>query len=117
MDHHWRCCVRSCEDEALHAPGSRPLPPTDSGWPSRSTKPEQRAMDATTAAGLDPSVVAREIIDGVLARKHESVLADLKSRIAILLRALLPNVLCGVMAKRYLKERDKAAGMPPASRS
>ena len=74
-------------------------------------------MDATTAAGLDPSVVAREIIDGVLARKHESVLADLKSRIAILLRALLPNVLCGVMAKRYLKERDKAAAMPPASRS
>ena len=50
MNHHWRCCVRSCEDEALHAPGSRPLPPTDSGWPSRSTKPEQRAMDATTAA-------------------------------------------------------------------
>ena len=50
MDHHWRCCVRSCENEALHAPGSRPLPPTDSGWPSRSTKPEQRAMDATTAA-------------------------------------------------------------------
>ena len=71
-------------------------------------------MDATTAAGLDPSVVAREIVDGVLARKHESTLADLKSRIAILLRAVLPNLLCTIMAKRYVNEQGKAEALPPS---
>ncbi|CAM9416347.1 unnamed protein product [Pylaiella littoralis] len=67
-------------------------------------------MDATTAKGRDPREasnhffkVADEIWQSVAERKDEVVIADLKTNVAVLLRALAPRTLFGIMAKRALK--------------
>ncbi|CAM9794678.1 unnamed protein product, partial [Hapterophycus canaliculatus] len=70
-------------------------------------------MDATTAQGRDPREasgppeqrfsVADEIWRAAADGKDEIVIADLKTNVAVLLRALAPRVLFGIMAKRALK--------------
>lgn len=54
--------------------------------------------------------VADDIWQAAAEEKDEIVLADLKTKVAVLLRALAPRVLFGVMAKRALKagEGEKA---------
>lgn len=47
--------------------------------------------------------VADEIWQAVEEGKDEVVIADLKTNVAVLLRALAPRTLFGIMAKRALK--------------
>eukprot|EP00752_Nemacystus_decipiens_P011112 g9873.t1 len=60
-------------------------------------------MDETTAKGRDPKEVADDVWQAVAEGKEEVVLADLKTNVAVLLRALAPRTLFGIMAKRALK--------------
>ncbi|CAM9517668.1 unnamed protein product [Scytosiphon promiscuus] len=62
-------------------------------------------MDATTAQGRDPREVADEIWRAAAEGKDEIVIADLKTRVALLLRAFAPRVLFKIMAKRAVKAR------------
>ncbi|CBN75849.1 conserved unknown protein [Ectocarpus siliculosus] len=65
-------------------------------------------MDATTAQGRDPREVADEIWQAVSEDQDEVVIADLKTKVAVLLRALAPRVLFRIMAKRALKAKEGA---------
>lgn len=60
-------------------------------------------MDATTAAGRNPRDVADEVWAAAAEGRDELVVADLKTNVALLLRALAPSTLFGIMAKRALK--------------
>eukprot|EP00903_Cladosiphon_okamuranus_P007113 g6911.t1 len=62
-------------------------------------------MDDTTARGRDPREVADDVWQAVAEGKDEVVIADLKTNVAVLLRALAPRTLFGIMAKRALKAR------------
>lgn len=61
-------------------------------------------MDPTTASGRDPRKVADQIWKAAATGKNDVVIADLKVKIAVLLRALLPGVLFNILARRALKE-------------
>lgn len=65
-------------------------------------------MDATTAAGRDPREVADEIWQAAAQGREELVIAEPKVKLAVLLRALAPKLLFGIMAKRALKEEGGA---------
>lgn len=60
-------------------------------------------MDKSTATGRDPREVANAVWRTVAEGRDEVVIADLKVKVAILLRALAPQMLFGLMAKRALK--------------
>ncbi|XP_037093791.1 dehydrogenase/reductase SDR family protein 7-like [Pollicipes pollicipes] len=57
-------------------------------------------LDATTAAGLEPDAAARRLVAALVARRHETLLAPLRDRLAVLLRALLPSVFFLLMRLR-----------------
>ncbi|CAN0069796.1 unnamed protein product, partial [Ectocarpus fasciculatus] len=65
-------------------------------------------MDATTAQGRDPREVADEIWQAASEGQDEVVIADLKTKVAVLLRALAPRVLFRILAKRALKAKEGA---------
>jgi hypothetical protein len=65
-------------------------------------------MDATTAAGADPAEVAEQVWAAAAAGSSEVVLADVKSKLGCLLRALAPHYLFKIMAKRAKKEDETA---------
>lgn len=54
------------------------------------------------------SKVADEIWQAVSEGQDEVVIADLKTKVAVLLRALAPRVLFRIMAKRALKAKEGA---------
>lgn len=54
------------------------------------------------------SKVADEIWQAVSKGQDEVVIADLKTNVAVLLRALAPRVLFRIMAKRALKAKEGA---------
>lgn len=60
-------------------------------------------MDATTAAGRDPRDVANDIWTAAAQGRDEIVLAELKVKLAVLLRVLAPSVLFKIIAKRARK--------------
>ena len=53
--------------------------------------------------------VAEDVWQAVAEEKEEVVLADLKTNVAVLLRALAPRALFGIMAKRALKAKVAGA--------
>lgn len=65
------------------------------------------AMDKTTASGMHPDAVAGRIVDAVAVGTHELIMANLQAHLAIVLRALLPDLLVWVMRRRARKERAK----------
>ena len=66
--------------------------------------------DASTAAGATPDAIADLLIAAAEQRDHEAVVAPGASAVgARLLRALAPNVLFNIMAKRAAKERKQRA--------
>lgn len=60
-------------------------------------------MDSTTAAGRDPREVSEEIWKAVARGREELIVSDLKTNVAVLLRALVPRLLFEIMAKRGRK--------------
>ena len=64
------------------------------------------AMDPTTASGLDPSYVSKEILNAVETKREELILADLQSRIAIILNCVVPSVLYKIMKARARKGQN-----------
>lgn len=54
--------------------------------------------------------VADDVWQAVEEGKEEIVLADLKTNVAVLLRALAPRTLFGIMAKRALKASVAGGG-------
>lgn len=63
-------------------------------------------MDKSTATGRAPREVASAVWMAAAEGRDEVVIADLKVKVAILLRALAPQMLFGLMAKRALKSAD-----------
>lgn len=61
-------------------------------------------MDETQNAGLAPEFAASRIVDAMLAEESELLLADFKSRFAVLLRAISPDLYFWVVAKRAKKQ-------------
>ena len=57
-------------------------------------------MDATTAAGMEPSFVAGCILDCVVNKINELTLANFTSNIAIYLRTITPFVYFKIMELR-----------------
>jgi hypothetical protein len=49
---------------------------------------------------MAPEELARLILEGVATRQHEIVACDLKTKAALLARALLPNALAAYMNSR-----------------
>jgi dehydrogenase/reductase SDR family member 7B len=65
-------------------------------------------LDATTAQGQDPDVVAAEILNRVVAGDLDfTVAAGVTARIAVALRFLCPRLLQGQLRRRYLKTEAK----------
>jgi dehydrogenase/reductase SDR family protein 7B len=65
-------------------------------------------MDATTAAGADPQMVAEEILDKVAAGQQDfTVAATLSAKAAIWMRFLCPWLLQQILVKRYEKSLVK----------
>lgn len=60
-------------------------------------------MDATTAAGYKPEYVADKIVNMVVSRQDELVLAPLSNKCALMLRYLAPSVYFWIMKKRASK--------------
>lgn len=61
-------------------------------------------MDATTAAGLEPSVVAERVLEAVLNREADLVLSPLLPKLLIIVRALCPPLYFLAM-KVYAKKQ------------
>lgn len=64
-------------------------------------------MDKATASGRDPREVADAVWTAVGKGRDEVVIADLRVKLAVLLRAVAPQTLFGIMAKRALKGGEK----------
>lgn len=62
-------------------------------------------LDSTTASGLPPEQVAGMILKAVQRNKSELIPAPLLHRLAICLRAFLPNIYFSIMASRAKKQR------------
>lgn len=62
-------------------------------------------MDANTASGADPRDIANDIYASILRGDKEVVMAPLALRIAILIRAFLPNVYFLIMQSRANKDK------------
>jgi len=60
-------------------------------------------MDATTAQGMEPADLARAILEAVATGENEVLACDLKTKLAILARALIPDTLAKYMASRAKK--------------
>lgn len=60
-------------------------------------------MDPATAAGVGPSVVAERVARAIAEGESEVVVADLKAKAAILLRALAPRLLQWYFVRKITK--------------
>ena len=60
-------------------------------------------MDETTAAGYPPELVAEKILNAVVLKEKEIVIATTAPRLAILLRSFTPNIYFWLMQKRAKK--------------
>ena len=60
-------------------------------------------MDPTTAAGMGPSVVAERVARAIAEGESEVVVADVKTKAAILLRALAPRLLQWYFVRKITK--------------
>lgn len=62
-------------------------------------------MDATQQSGMAPEYAAKCIVDAMLKEETELLLADFKSRLALILRAISPNLYFWVVVKRAKKQQ------------
>lgn len=60
-------------------------------------------MDETTAGGYPPEYVAEQILNGVVLKDKEMVIATAGPRYAIFLRSLFPSMFFWIMEKRANK--------------
>jgi len=63
-------------------------------------------IDDNTAQGMSPDQVAEEVLEMILKDKPDIVLARLKIRVAVYLRALIPALYFSLMGKRAIKQRS-----------
>ena len=59
----------------------------------------QNSMDEATANGLDPNFLAKKIIDAVMKKKEEVIIAGKKEKLGIYLKRFFPSLLTKVMSK------------------
>ncbi|KAK7794188.1 hypothetical protein R5R35_000483 [Gryllus longicercus] len=64
-------------------------------------------MDASTAGGYSPEYVADQVVQAVVDKKAELVLAPFAPRVAIFLRCLVPRLYFWIMQKRARSEAKK----------
>jgi anion-transporting ArsA/GET3 family ATPase len=57
-------------------------------------------MDETTAAGMDPDVLADKILFSVAKGEADILVADTKTNAAILMRTTMPEAFAWIMKKR-----------------
>ena len=62
-------------------------------------------MDKTTESGMEPSVVATRVLEAVLNREPELVLAPMIPKVLIVLRAICPSLYFFVMSKYAKKSK------------
>ncbi|RWS10455.1 dehydrogenase/reductase SDR family protein 7-like protein, partial [Dinothrombium tinctorium] len=60
-------------------------------------------LDKNTASGMDPFTVANYIVDCIVAKEEEVVIAPSYVKLAIILRTLLPDIYFKIMSKRAEK--------------
>jgi dehydrogenase/reductase SDR family protein 7B len=65
-------------------------------------------MDETTASGMSPDALARRILAATATGVTEIITGDLQARAAVVLRALFPEMLAGILAKRARKGEGAA---------
>ncbi|CAM9904736.1 unnamed protein product, partial [Phaeothamnion confervicola] len=63
-------------------------------------------MDAATASGMDPRYVARRTWEAAAHGRDQIILVELKVRLAIMLRTLMPGLMAKIMAKRARKTEE-----------
>lgn len=64
-------------------------------------------MDETTASGMRPEYVAQRILDAVVCRKNEILLAPLVHRLAVYLRNIFPDLYFQIMLTRANKQKKQ----------
>lgn len=62
-------------------------------------------MDETTSNGYSPDFVAAKMLDGMVDKKTEIIIAKLDAVLAIYARCLIPGLLAKVLNKRALKQQ------------
>jgi short-subunit dehydrogenase len=60
-------------------------------------------MDATTARGLDPNVLARKMVRAIEKRKNEVYITGVKERLAVLLKRFFPGLLASIIRKATVR--------------
>ncbi|CAL4099355.1 unnamed protein product, partial [Meganyctiphanes norvegica] len=62
-------------------------------------------MDATTASGMKPSYVAEKVVDSIIWKQEDVILAPLLHRLVICLRVLMPSLYRYIMRLRADKQK------------
>ncbi|CAG0891297.1 unnamed protein product [Darwinula stevensoni] len=68
-------------------------------------------MDETTAEGMSPEEVAREIVAAVVMRKREVTVATFLPKVAVWIRTLFPSLYFYIMRNRAARLREKEEGL------
>ena len=63
------------------------------------------ALDPSTAQGMEPSSVAMEVIKAIEYHEEDVIIADVKTKLGILLKNLWPSLFYRIMKKRAIRER------------
>jgi short-subunit dehydrogenase len=61
-------------------------------------------IDANTASGLDPAVVAHAAYSAALSHSTQVVIADLKTRVVVALWPIVPDIIAQVLLARAAKQ-------------
>ena len=72
-------------------------------------------MDETTATGMLPEEVAREIMAAVITRKREVTVATFLPKAAVWIRTLFPSLYFYIMKNRAARLQEKEEGSKKTS--
>ena len=64
------------------------------------------ALDPSTAQGMEPGIVAMEIVKAIECHEEDVIIADVKTNLGIVLRSLWPSLFYRIMKKRATRERQ-----------
>jgi len=64
-------------------------------------------MDETTAKGLNPSIVAKQLLMGIARGSAEVLIADTQATTAIQLKAMFPELMASMMRRRALSAKSR----------
>ena len=64
-------------------------------------------MDQTTEAGMPPDTVAEIVLKSVVHHEPDVIIAPFVHRMAVVLRAVAPQVFFSIMARRARKQRKE----------